>query len=279
MLVLCESMDLPDGWRSYDSVAEQYEHAAVPFFGELARDLVDRVAPPPTGIVIDLGTGPGVVARATRTVLRPPGVVVGIDPSLAMLRQARAHDVIVAAGASPGLPLRTGFADTIIANLVLSHLARLRLAMDDIVRVLRPSGRLGASAWAEPSEHPDDQGIEACWVVAGVLAEFRLAVDTPEPAVPREEWLRDRDRLRETFAAAGLEHVEIDEREYPRTSTGGDFFAGAEWPGGARYLRTLTDADTWDRVRATAVASLEDHFPNGVHRIARVRFVTGTKPG
>ncbi len=262
---------------AYDAVAEEYERSTAAFFGQIAGELVRLVAPAESGVVIDVGTGTGAAATAAAAVVRPPGFVVGIDPSLTMLRLARRRGGVVAAGAAPGLPLRADVADAVIGNLVLSHLPLLGAAMHDLVRLLRPGGRLGATAWAEAPELPEDQGTAAHWVVAGVLGRFGLAVDPPEPAVPREEWLRDVDRLRDSFVSAGLGSIRIEEREYPLASEPGEFVAGLEWGGGARYLRSIAAPETWDQVRKAAVAALKQQFPQGIHRVAHVRFIVGTK--
>jgi ubiquinone/menaquinone biosynthesis C-methylase UbiE len=266
------------GWMAYDAVAEEYERSTAPLFGRIAEELVRLVAPDESAVVIDVGTGAGAAARAAAAIVQPPGFVVGVDPSLPMLRRALRRGGVVAAGATPGLPIRAGVADAVIASLVLSHLPLLGTAMDDLVRVLGPGGRLGATAWAEEAELPEDDGTAAHWVVAGVLTRYGLAVNPPEPAAPREAWLRDADRLRHSFASAELDSIRIEERNYSLTSRAGAFFAGLEWGGGARYLRSITAPETWDQVRHDAVAALEHEFPHGIHRVFRLRFIVGTKP-
>jgi ubiquinone/menaquinone biosynthesis C-methylase UbiE len=91
-------------WQSYDSVAGDYDRAWHASFEPVARDLLDFVAPAPQDAVLDVGTGTGVVA-ATAAEDAERGVVVGVDPSLPMLRRAHAHTTVpLAAGRTPGLP-------------------------------------------------------------------------------------------------------------------------------------------------------------------------------
>jgi SAM-dependent methyltransferase len=75
-------------WRSYDSVADIYEQAAVPRFLPLARDLVAAVSPSTDDTVLDLGTGTGLVARVTLEAVGATALVVGVDTSVGMLERA-----------------------------------------------------------------------------------------------------------------------------------------------------------------------------------------------
>ncbi len=117
----------------FDRAAPHYDRS-VPFFGELAADLV-RWSPPPAGArVLDLGAGAGACLRALAG--WDTGPVVGVDISPEMLRRA-------AAAAPPGtylvqadihrLPFRPGAFDMVYCALAwqllydpAAVLARLR---------------------------------------------------------------------------------------------------------------------------------------------------------
>src|SRR5262245_48283486 len=105
------------GWLSYDSVAAAYEAVAVPKFVPLARDLVAALAPSPHELVLDVGTGTGLIAR-TITSAEPLARVVGVDPSRAMLAvaHATAGHIAAIAALAPGLPFRDGSFDAAVAQ-------------------------------------------------------------------------------------------------------------------------------------------------------------------
>lgn len=63
--------------------------------------------------------------------------VIGVDNSVAMLRQAR---LPVAAGDVTRLPVRSAMADVVLCGLALGHLPQIDIALAEIGRVLRPSG-------------------------------------------------------------------------------------------------------------------------------------------
>jgi len=72
------------------SIAEAYQRFVAPqLFEPWAREFVRRAAPPPGGVVLDVATGTGAVARALATAVGPAGRVVASDVSGAMILEAR----------------------------------------------------------------------------------------------------------------------------------------------------------------------------------------------
>ena len=269
----------PTGWKSYDSVADAYERLTPPLFGAIARDLVDLLAPAVHAAVLDAGTGTGVAAEAVGAVVGPPGIVVGVDPSLEMLRLACARARLLAAATASRLPFADSTFDVVVANLVLSHFPDVEAGAAELGRVLRVGGRLAASAWPEHRDEPESDGPEVSRVVEAALDDVGLAVEPPEterPA-PAEDWLRDAGNLLTVLHGAGLEDVELAERTHRRRWTPADALGWSLWGSRGRYLRSITDASTWDRFRRSALAALEDHFADGVRSVWTVRLAVGTK--
>jgi ubiquinone/menaquinone biosynthesis C-methylase UbiE len=133
------------GWTSYDPVAAVYDRVAAPnLFAPIAQDLAALLALPAGARVLDAGTGTGEAALA---VVKPAGRAVGLHPSMQMLRLARRKGLTwLVCGVAPGLPFPDGVFDGVLANFVLNHVASYEAALADMVRVLRPGGRMAASA-------------------------------------------------------------------------------------------------------------------------------------
>jgi SAM-dependent methyltransferase len=195
-----------------------------------------------------------------------------------MLALARRRTSCLAAGLCPGLPFPDDTFDAVVANLVLSHFSDRRIAVADLVRVLRPGGQLGGTAWAEEQHDPDRTKPDAYEIVTATLDEFDLAVEPPEPAAPGEDWLRTRANLGTTFTDAGLEDVEIQEHTYQRRAPVADYLGGQFWGTRGRYLRAITDKATWDRFWRAALGRLERRFPDGVPSVSSFRLAVATKP-
>jgi ubiquinone/menaquinone biosynthesis C-methylase UbiE len=101
--------------------------------------------------VLDVGCGSGVVTRAIARRVGARGLAVGLDPSPALLAVARqlARDaglgdrIEFREGSALRLPFPDGSFDVVMCVTVLSHVPDGESALPELVRVLRPGGRLG----------------------------------------------------------------------------------------------------------------------------------------
>lgn len=109
-----------------------------------ARLLAAHVGFPPN-VCVDLGCGTGHFTRVLARALG--GFVVGVDPSLPMLRAAAetlrgAPGVFLVRGRADALPLATGCADVILMSMSYHHVPDKPAALASIHRVLRANGAL-----------------------------------------------------------------------------------------------------------------------------------------
>ena len=93
--------------------------------------------------VIDVGTGTGLVAREAARLVGPRGGVLGVDPSAAMLANARPMaGVRLTVGRAESIPAPDASADFLCMGYALRHISDLSVAFREFERVLRPGGRL-----------------------------------------------------------------------------------------------------------------------------------------
>ena len=99
--------------------------------------------------VVDVGSGAGFDSFIAASQVGPGGQVVGVDMTAEMLAKSRktgaalglAH-VQFRAGLAEALPVEDGWADVVISNGVINLCAAKHAAFAEILRVLRPGGRL-----------------------------------------------------------------------------------------------------------------------------------------
>jgi SAM-dependent methyltransferase len=92
--------------------------------------------------VVDLGAGTGILSRQLRDLGHD---VVAIEPDIGMLRQlkGRSPGVGAVAGVAEAIPLRTGYADAVVAGQAY-HWFDLTRANGEVARILKPGGVVGA---------------------------------------------------------------------------------------------------------------------------------------
>ncbi len=132
-----------------------------PLMARMNRDMelaaIDELAPAPDASVLALGFGPGVGVAALAKRLSS-GVVGGVDPSAAMLRQARRRNlsavergqVTLERSTADSIPWPNGTFTGALAVNSVQLWDPLEASVREVVRVLAPGGRLVAitHVWA-----------------------------------------------------------------------------------------------------------------------------------
>ncbi|MGA7617312.1 MAG: class I SAM-dependent methyltransferase [Thermoanaerobaculia bacterium] len=97
----------------------------------------------PGKTLLDVATGTGVVARAAAGISDQPKKIIGLDPSIGMLREARRKsDSHLVKGRGETLPFPDASFDLITMGFALRHVADLRALFAEFRRVLKPGGKV-----------------------------------------------------------------------------------------------------------------------------------------
>ena len=173
----------------FNQVAGRWDEISAGYFGKAVRDAaISKAYLRPEMAVADIGSGTGFIAAGLAPLVKRVYVV---DGSPAMLEVAKKNlsqfdniEYHEADGAS--LPFPEESLDAIFANMYLHHTPDPRVAIREMVRVLRPGGRLVIT---DMDAHP------YAWLkdeMADVWQGF------------------DRDQIRAWFQEAGLVNVIVD---------------------------------------------------------------------
>lgn len=136
----------------FDRAADSYDAVGVPWFGPIARALVEELDVRPGERALDLGCGRGAALLPLAEAVGDGGHVLGVDLAprmveltardLAHLPQVR---VTVGDARDPGLPPAS--CDVVTASLVLFFLPEPGAAVRTWADVLVPGGRLGVTTF------------------------------------------------------------------------------------------------------------------------------------
>ncbi len=184
------------GFTSVDTQADPAQYVrcqeilyAHPFYTAYKRRIRELVDPQPEGLFLDVGAGAGLDALACE---RERGArVVALDASLTMAREARRRGLSGAVVADAArLPFPPCTFAACWADRVFQHLASPDLALGELVRVTKPSGRIvvidpdsstQAMAFPDPSlaqrvlRFRSEHGLRQGAIAGSMPARFRSA--------------------------------------------------------------------------------------------------------
>lgn len=156
---MTDSMDPAQAWsavaEAWDANADYVDEHSV----EATAALLDRVAVQPGERVLELAAGPGSLGATWSQLVGPAGTVVVSDISPVMVEVARRRnaaldnvETTVIDAAAIDRP--DGSFDVVACRMALMFTPDPSVAFAEILRVLRPDGRLGALTWGGIEHNP-----------------------------------------------------------------------------------------------------------------------------
>ncbi len=241
----------------YNRLGPRYLAASAARRG-LTDALLAAAALVPGQHVLDLASGPGLLARAARQVVGDSGLAIASDISEGQL--ACCPDLVSVAADGESLPFADASFDRVLSGLGLMFFPREDVALKEMHRVLRADGRLALSVWGKAEEVP---------LLECALACMRRLL--PPPKAPRPSIFRfgDSDELHRRLASADFSAIAIRPVKFSTTHA----TPGAYWQafldlagGAAESLARLPEEKQAEL--ATAVADeLAPHAVSGGYRL------------
>lgn len=173
----------------FDEIAGSWDQIRETLFSNNVRVVAARTADiKPGAVAADIGAGTGFI---TEELIRHGVRVIAVDQSAEMLNQMKMRfgdsgGIEYRVGDSSALPIGDQSVDYVFANMYLHHVEYPAAAITEMVRVLKPGGKLVIT---DADEHS---------------YEFLRTEQ-------HDRWLGfKRDDMRAWFIAAGLENVKVD---------------------------------------------------------------------
>jgi len=265
-------------WRSYDLVAEEYARTQARALAVPASDLVELLRVGTDSRVLDLGAGTGGSTRAVASRAGPAALIVGVDPSVEMLRLAGRDGggPLYVAGTSIDLPFRDGTFTHVMANFVITHFPKYDTAFFDVLRVLQRGGRMGVTTWG-----PSDARDEFRFAWRGVAEEFAgkaILADATKRALPWEDLFSDKKTLKDVLYQAGLRDILVEQRDYRYEMSAEEYLTGRETTALGRFLYHMLGERLWETFRRRTRDVFAERFPTRINDFREVILAVGRKP-
>jgi ubiquinone/menaquinone biosynthesis C-methylase UbiE len=205
------------GWP-YDLMVRFFDN--IMFHGTLhalPKKTVDLAQLRPGETVLDVGCGTGTLALVAKERVGATGRVYGIDPGPKQLAQARLKAVKagLAIDFQQGVIEQLAFPDqsfdVVLSTLMMHHLPDdlKRQGLSEIVRVLKPGGRLVVVDFKRPEKHHDQPAKFG----AGTLG----IQDMPALMNALGEYIQEQEQQAALMKEAGFTQIEAGEIENKKT--------------------------------------------------------------
>jgi ubiquinone/menaquinone biosynthesis C-methylase UbiE len=252
----------------YNRIGQRYL-AAAEARGELATALLASARLAPGQRVLDLASGPGLLARGAGDIVGDGGLTVASDISEGQLACCPGLPRVAADGEA--LPFAAGSFDRVLCGLGLMFFPDDRAALREMRRVLRPEGLMALSVWGRAEEVP---------LVEAALACMRRLLPPPKVARPSIFRFGDSGELVRRLASADFQAIEI----LPVRFTTRFVDAAAYWQGfldlagGAAESLSRLPAEKQRALAAAVGDELAPHAASGGYRLTSTILVATARP-
>lgn len=236
---------------------------------ELTSALLAAARLAPGQRVLDLASGPGLLARAAQDEVGRDGLAIAGDISEGQL--ACCPDLVRVAADGEALPFAAGSFERVLCGLGLMFFPDEQAALREIRRVLGTDGLLTLSVWGRAEQVP---------LVETALACMRRLLPPPKVARPSIFRFGDADELARRLASAGFGDIEIRPCLLDVSfADGGAYWQGfLDLAGGAAESLSRLPAEKQQALAAAVAEDLAPHAVAGGYRLTNTVLVATARP-
>jgi ubiquinone/menaquinone biosynthesis C-methylase UbiE len=231
--------------KGWGKASEAYNKFYVPITSRVIDPLLDAAGVGPGVRVLDVATGPGPVASRC---FDREAMVIGVDISEKMVALAKRLHPEIKFKRTPAenLPFADATFDAVVANFFVPHMAEPEPTVCELVRVLKPGGRLALTTW-DIAENNRLLGI--------FYDAISQAGAKPPPKLPQGSpmfELSEEGKFTKILTGAGLNDVHIETIKFSQHFKNAEEFWGGTLASGVRTPALILNQpeDIQKRIRA-----------------------------
>lgn len=188
---------------AHDRMAGSYEKAFTPVSDHAIEHLLRAARVGPGTRFLDVAAGPG---RLAAQAAERGAEVTGVDLSSEMVALARQKhpELRFQEGSAEALPFDSAVFDAVACAFGLGHFAEPETAMCEMVRILKPGGRVALSWWQGFSRNRING------IFFDVIQRLQIPAASVLPAGPAVDRFSEAVSLTGLLAGAGLVEIEVE---------------------------------------------------------------------
>jgi ubiquinone/menaquinone biosynthesis C-methylase UbiE len=197
-------------WNKFSPGWKKWDELTMDFMKPMADEIIRLLKPKDNDLVLDIASGTGEPGLTIAAMLKG-GKVVATDLAEGMLEVALENATIrgiknfeVVASDVCELPFPDNNFDAISCRMGFMFFPDMMLAAKEMVRVLKPGGRIAVTVWSEPEKN--------LWAntIMGVIQK-NVHIETPTQGAPGLFRCARRGLISELFEQAGLKNISESE--------------------------------------------------------------------
>ena len=264
-------------WNKFSPGWKKWDDLVIRFLGPQGEAIIEHLAPQGTQTILDIAAGTGEPGLRIAQKL-DGGKVVITDLAEGMLQVAVEKaarlgltNVEFKEADANALPFADNSFDAVSCRLGYMFFPDMAQAASEMVRVLKPGGRIATTVGAEPEKN------SFVTITMGTINKH-IPTPPPPPGAPGIFRCAQPGFVSDLFKAAGLKNVSERDVPCPMPVNGPEQFWEWQTEVAAPVVAALSgaNAETVAKVKADVIALVSERFPKGnVDACARV--IVGTK--
>jgi ubiquinone/menaquinone biosynthesis C-methylase UbiE len=251
-------------WNKFSPGWKKWNDLMMDFLKPVGDEIIRSINPKGTDVVLDIAAGTGEPGLTIATMLKG-GKVIITDLSEDMLEIAKEHakerginNIETRACDVSELPFADNTFDAISCRFGFMFFPDMLLATKEMVRVLKPGGRIAVAVWNVPEKN--------FWVtVTGGTINRNMQLPVPPPEAPGMFRCAEEGLIQGLFQQAGLKNISEKEVTGKLKSGTTDVYWNMMTEVAAPFVAALSQADDAmkEKIKTEVYQALNQKYPDG----------------